>query len=102
MFIVDGGASAEGVRIVGVEDALGLRGASFTEVAFAFRVTPQVALTAVVFSLVLGLIGGALPAWRAMLVAAWRRKLISSAPYSPENEQKNTGWLIALFSQRKS
>jgi len=38
---------------------------TFTEVAFAFRVTPQVALTAIVFSLVLGLLGGALPAWRA-------------------------------------
>ena len=38
---------------------------SFTEVAFAFRVTPTVLLTAVIFSLVLGLVGGAWPAWRA-------------------------------------
>ncbi len=38
---------------------------TFTEVAFAFRVTPQVLVVAVAFSLVLGLAGGALPAWRA-------------------------------------
>ena len=38
---------------------------TFTEVAFAFRVTPQVLLTAALFSLVLGLVGGAWPAWRA-------------------------------------
>jgi putative ABC transport system permease protein len=39
--------------------------ATFTEVAFAFRVTPPVLVTAIVFSLGLGLLGGALPAWRA-------------------------------------
>ena len=38
---------------------------TFTEVAFAFRVTPVVLMTAVTFSLVLGLFGGAIPAWRA-------------------------------------
>lgn len=38
---------------------------TFTEFAFAFRVTPPVLVSAVVFSLVLGLIGGAWPAWRA-------------------------------------
>lgn len=38
---------------------------TFTEMAFAFRVTPTVLVTAVVFSLLLGLIGGAWPAWRA-------------------------------------
>jgi putative ABC transport system permease protein len=38
---------------------------TFTEMAFAFRVTPQVLGTAVLFSLVLGLIGGTWPAWRA-------------------------------------
>jgi len=38
---------------------------TFTEVAFAFKVTPQVLLTAIVFSLILGLLGGAWPAWRA-------------------------------------
>jgi ABC-type antimicrobial peptide transport system permease subunit len=33
--------------------------------AFAFMVTPAVLVTAVSFSLVLGLVGGAWPAWRA-------------------------------------
>ena len=38
---------------------------SFTEIAFAFRITPVVMQTAVTYALVLGLIGGALPALRA-------------------------------------
>ncbi|MBK7645076.1 MAG: ABC transporter permease [Planctomycetes bacterium] len=38
---------------------------TFTEMAFAFRVTGTVLVTAVVFSLLLGLVGGAWPAWRA-------------------------------------
>jgi putative ABC transport system permease protein len=38
---------------------------TFTEMAFAFRVTPVVLIVAVLFSLMLGLIGGAWPAWRA-------------------------------------
>jgi putative ABC transport system permease protein len=38
---------------------------TFTEVAFAFRLTPFVLATAVTFSLVLGLLGGAWPALRA-------------------------------------
>jgi ABC-type antimicrobial peptide transport system permease subunit len=38
---------------------------TFTEVAFAFRITPEVLVTAALFSLVLGLLGGAWPAWRA-------------------------------------
>jgi putative ABC transport system permease protein len=38
---------------------------TFTEMSFAFRVTPVVLAIAITFSLVLGLLGGALPAWRA-------------------------------------
>lgn len=38
---------------------------TFTEVGFAFRITPAVLSTAILFSLVLGLIGGAWPAFRA-------------------------------------
>jgi putative ABC transport system permease protein len=38
---------------------------TFTEVAFAFRLTPQVLITAVLFSLILGVLGGAWPALRA-------------------------------------
>lgn len=50
---------------------------TFTEVAFAFRISPQVIATAILFSLLLGLFGGALPAWRAALldpVQALRRR----------------------------
>jgi ABC-type lipoprotein release transport system permease subunit len=38
---------------------------TFTEVAFAFRVTPGLLLTAVTVAVVLGVLGGAFPAWRA-------------------------------------
>lgn len=38
---------------------------TFTEVAFAFRITPSVLIPAVGFALLLGLLGGAWPAWRA-------------------------------------
>lgn len=38
---------------------------TFTEVAFAFQVTPQVLGIAVGFACLLGLLGGLLPAWRA-------------------------------------
>lgn len=50
---------------------------TFTEMAFAFRVTGPVLFVAVFFSLVLGLIGGAWPALRAALMkptAAMRRE----------------------------
>lgn len=36
--------------------------ATFTEIAFAFRITPTVLLTAVGFSLILGVLGGTVPA----------------------------------------
>jgi putative ABC transport system permease protein len=39
--------------------------ATFTEVAFAFRVTPALLATAATVAVVLGVLGGALPAWRA-------------------------------------
>ena len=38
---------------------------TFTEVAFAFRVTPFVLVCSVSFALLLGLLGGAWPAFRA-------------------------------------
>ncbi|MEX1025658.1 MAG: ABC transporter permease [Planctomycetota bacterium] len=38
---------------------------TFSEVAFAFRVTPFVLLTAITFAILLGLIGGTIPAWKA-------------------------------------
>lgn len=43
---------------------------TFTEVAFAFRVTPTVLLTAILFAMALGLVGGAWPAWRAARLGA--------------------------------
>src|SRR5699024_8934230 len=38
----------------------------FSQVAFRFRVTPGLMLTGVLSALVMGLLGGLLPAWRAM------------------------------------
>ena len=38
---------------------------SFSEVAFAFRVTPTLLFFGVVFAVVMGVVGGFLPAWRA-------------------------------------
>jgi putative ABC transport system permease protein len=38
---------------------------SFSEIAFAFRVTPQIAAFAIAFAVVMGLVGGLLPALRA-------------------------------------
>jgi len=39
--------------------------ASFSEIAFSFRVTPGLLLAGIVFALVMGLVGGFFPAWRA-------------------------------------
>jgi putative ABC transport system permease protein len=39
--------------------------ASFSEIAFAFRVTPLLLLEGLVFSVVMGVAGGFFPAWRA-------------------------------------
>jgi putative ABC transport system permease protein len=41
---------------------------TFTEMAFAFRVTPAVLIVAVLFSMALGFVGGAWPALRAALM----------------------------------
>ena len=38
---------------------------SFSEIAFAFRVTPQIAALGIAFAIVMGLVGGLLPALRA-------------------------------------
>lgn len=40
-------------------------GANFSQVAFAFKVDPQWLVIAVVAAIVMGLVGGLLPAWRA-------------------------------------
>lgn len=59
--------------IVGVVLVLPLNGmqtgttnfSTFTEVSFAFRTTPMAMAIAIAFAMLLGLIGGAVPAWRA-------------------------------------
>ena len=38
---------------------------SFSEIAFSFRVTPWLILAGIVFALVMGVLGGLFPAWRA-------------------------------------
>jgi putative ABC transport system permease protein len=42
-----------------------LNWSSFTQVSFAFRVTPQLMLSGVAYALLLGLVGGLLPGIRA-------------------------------------
>jgi putative ABC transport system permease protein len=38
---------------------------TFSEVVFALRITPEVAGAAIVFALIMGLVGGFAPAWHA-------------------------------------
>jgi putative ABC transport system permease protein len=40
-------------------------GENFTQVVFAFKVTPALVITGLVIALVIGFFGGLLPAWRA-------------------------------------
>ena len=54
-------------------------GNTFTEVAFAFRVTPHIVLTAVEVAVVLGILGGAVPAWRSYSPAS-RYRVASTLP----------------------
>ena len=59
--------------VLGVIAALGLslvrfattNFSTFSEVAFGFTMTPKIACFGILFALAMGLIGGALPAWRA-------------------------------------
>jgi len=44
--------------------------ATFSEVAFAFKITPSLFLTGILFGLVMGVLGGALPALRAARLPA--------------------------------
>jgi ABC-type antimicrobial peptide transport system permease subunit len=38
---------------------------SFSEIAFSFRVTPLLVLLGIAFGIVMGVVGGFFPAWRA-------------------------------------
>ncbi|MGE3851564.1 MAG: ABC transporter permease [Planctomycetota bacterium] len=40
-------------------------GSNFTQVVFAFRVTPQLVMGGLIISIAIGFVGGLLPAWRA-------------------------------------
>ena len=53
---------------------------TFTEVAFAFRVTPQILLGAIIFAAMLGILGGAIPAWRAARMRP--RAMARSSPHT--------------------
>jgi len=46
---------------------------SFSELAFTFRVTPDILITGMVFAAVMGAVGGLLPAWRAA-----RKRIVDS------------------------
>ena len=38
---------------------------TFSELAFQFKFTPQIALYALLFAIAMGVVGGFIPAWRA-------------------------------------
>src|SRR5256712_10726971 len=72
-FLAESGLIAAIGGIIGCLLALPLNGlatsttnwASFREIAFSFRVAPFLPLNGLLFAVVMGLVGGSLPAWRA-------------------------------------
>ncbi len=72
-FLAESGLIAAFGGIIGCLLALPINGlvtsttnwASFSEIAFSFRVTPLLLLNGFLFAVVMGLIGGFFPAWRA-------------------------------------
>jgi len=72
-FLVESAIIAAVGGVVGCLLALPINGivtsttnwASFSEIAFSFRVTPGLLANGLVFAVVMGLIGGFFPAWRA-------------------------------------
>jgi putative ABC transport system permease protein len=72
-FLVESAIIAAVGGVVGCLLALPINGivtsttnwASFSEIAFSFRVTPGLLLSGFVFAIAMGLIGGFFPAWRA-------------------------------------
>ncbi len=59
---VIGLAAASLMQVVGVSTT---NFATFAELAFKFRLTPAIAAQSLVFALLMGLVGGFVPAWRA-------------------------------------
>ncbi|MDP5240226.1 ABC transporter permease [Uliginosibacterium sp. 31-16] len=69
---VVGLAAASGMQAVSIST---MNWQTFAELAFAFKLTPDIALASLIFSLTMGFLGGVLPAWRAArlnIVAAVR------------------------------
>lgn len=69
---VVGLAAASGMQAVSIST---MNWQTFAELAFAFKLTPDIALASLIFSLAMGFLGGVLPAWRAArlnIVAAVR------------------------------
>lgn len=72
-FLAESGLIALVGGIVGCLLALPVNGivtsttnwASFSEIAFSFRITPALLLSGLIFAVVMGLVGGFFPAWRA-------------------------------------
>ena len=72
-FLAESAIIAAGGGVLGCLMALPINGvvtsttnwASFSEVAFSFRVTPTLLLAGVAFAVVMGVVGGFFPAWRA-------------------------------------
>lgn len=83
-FLLESTVLALGAGVIGIVVALPIDGFSttfgnfvtFSTLAFSFRVTPAVVLEALAFAVMMGLLGGWLPAWQAMrlpVVDALRR-----------------------------
>jgi putative ABC transport system permease protein len=72
-FLVESSLIALAGGVIGILLALPINGmvtsttnwASFSEIAFGFRVTPGLLLAGLVFAVVMGTVGGFFPAWRA-------------------------------------
>ncbi len=72
-FIIESAIIAAAGGLIGCLLALPINGivtsttnwASFSEIAFSFRVTPRLLVAGVVFAVVMGIVGGFFPAWRA-------------------------------------
>ncbi|MBS1210401.1 MAG: putative transporter protein [Proteobacteria bacterium] len=59
---IAGLAAASGMQAVSIST---MNWQTFAELAFAFKLSPQIALASLLFALTMGFLGGVLPAWRA-------------------------------------
>jgi putative ABC transport system permease protein len=63
--LIGGGAGVVAAALLGTVSVSTLNWQTFSEIAFRLTLTPEIALAGLVFALVMGLVGGALPALRA-------------------------------------